>query len=47
MGDDENHATFSSGYFNGGDWVCESCYATLIAVDNIEEKLAELPQYQK
>jgi hypothetical protein len=47
LGNKENQATFSSGYFNGGVWVCESCYKNLIAVDNLEKKLAELPQYQK
>ena len=46
FGDNENDYIFSSGYFNGYDWVCKSCYETIISVNNLEETLRELPKYQ-
>ena len=47
IGEHQNQYKQTEGYFNGGVWVCESCYKTLIAIDDLEKKLAELPQYQK
>lgn len=43
----ENQYTQTEGYFDGYGWVCKSCYETIIVAENIEEKLKELPQYQK
>jgi hypothetical protein len=47
IGDNENQYTVTDGYFNGYDWVCKSCYETIIGGENLEEKLAELPKYPK
>jgi hypothetical protein len=47
IGEHENEYTQTEGYFDGYDWVCKSCYDTILASENIEEKLKELPQYQK
>lgn len=47
IGEHDNQYTQTEGYFNGYDWVCKSCYETVMITDNLEEKLTELPQYQK
>ena len=47
IGDNVNEYSVNSGYFNGYDWVCKSCYETIIVVKNLEEKLAELPKHHK
>jgi len=47
ISDSKNHYTVTDGYFNGSEWLCKSCYETIIAVDNLEGKLAELPKYEK
>jgi hypothetical protein len=47
IGENEYQYTQTEGYFNGFDWVCKSCYEALMSGDNLEDKLAELPQYQK
>lgn len=40
---DENQTI---GYFNGGLWVCKSCYELILATDNISQRLSELPKIQ-
>jgi hypothetical protein len=47
IGKQENQYTQSEGYFDGYDWLCKSCFETFLTVENLEEVLAELPQYQK
>jgi hypothetical protein len=47
IGEHENQYTQTEGYFNSYDWVCKSCYETFLTIDNLEEKLGELPQYQR
>jgi hypothetical protein len=47
MCENKNEDTVTDGYFDGYDWVCKSCYDTIITADNLEEKLKELPQFQK
>ena len=47
MCENKNEYTVTNGYFDGYDWVCKSCYETILVLDNLEEKLNELPQYQK
>ena len=47
IGEHENQYTQTAGYFNGFDWICKSCFETFITSDELEKKLAELPQYQK
>ncbi len=45
IGDYENEYTDSSGYFNGGDWVCKNCYEQILSSKNIEETLKTFPQF--
>ena len=45
--ENKNEYTITDGYFDGDDWFCKSCYETIIVVDDLEEKLTKLPQYQK
>ena len=47
ISEDKDEHTVTEGYFDGYDLVCKSCYETVLAVDNLEQKLKELPQYQK
>lgn len=42
-----NEYTDNVAYYNGDDWVCKSCYHTLINVEDFEKALNSLPQYEK
>lgn len=45
--DTKSEYTITSGFYNGSEWVCESCYEKIIATNDLEKKLTELPKYQK
>ncbi len=47
IGKHENQCTQTEGYFNGYEWLCNSCFENFMTTDNLEEKLTELQQYQK
>lgn len=47
ISDNENEYIVTSGYFNGYDWVCKSCFEIIIVVDNLEKALTEMAKYEK
>ncbi|MFN3755216.1 hypothetical protein [Flavobacterium sp.] len=42
LGEEENEYVESSGYFDGVDWICKSCFEELVLAENLESKLNAL-----
>jgi len=47
LGDDPNEYVETSGYFDGYDWICKSCFEELVLVENIEKKLDALEKFEE
>ena len=47
LGDEPTEYVEISGYFDGYDWICKSCFEDLVMVEDIEKKLIELEKFDE
>lgn len=47
LGKEENEHVETSGYFDGYDWICKSCFEELVMAENIETVLKELEKLKE
>src|ERR1044071_6440421 len=47
IGADPNVYTDTTGYFDGGDWICTTCFTNLVLARDLESKLKEFGQYSQ
>lgn len=47
LGEEENEYVETSGYFDGYDWICKSCFEELVMAENIETVLKELEKFKE
>ena len=47
LGSNPNIYTDVTGYFDGDDWICSSCFTGRVLANDLEMKLKEFGQYQQ
>jgi len=47
ISDVDNEYSFSEGYFDNYDWVCKSCYDSILKSDNVEEFIKKSEKIEK
>ncbi|GAB3722119.1 hypothetical protein [Flavobacterium koreense] len=47
IGEEESKYVETSGYFDGSDWVCKSCFEELVMTEDLEKKLSELEKFEE
>jgi hypothetical protein len=47
IGEEESKYVETSGYFDGSDWICKSCFEELVMTEDLEKKLSELEKFEE
>jgi len=47
IGEEANEYVETSGYFDGYDWICKSCFEELVMAENIETALKEIEKFKE
>lgn len=47
IGQETNEYVETSGYFDGYDWVCKSCFEELVMAENIETVLKDIEKFKE